>query len=928
MNICQTCGACFDDEHDLCAYDGGLLESPFSGPRVLGDRYLLEQRMAAGAMGVVFRATHLQVGSTVAVKLMQPRKEELRVALARFHREAQILGQIKHPNAVLVMDFRVEQRGTAAIPYLVTEFLRGQSLETLLEQTPRLPLREVERIITPLCEAVEEAHQVGVVHRDIKPSNVFLERLRDGTQIVKVLDFGIAKFVELSEQAVQDRLALTRRLTESTEVDFLDEVLEVRGGAGDSSDDDTARGPITEAGFMVGTIPYMAPEQMTGGRVSRRTDVCAVGTLIWRLLAGRLPFEGDDDEVIAGRLSGERPSLREAGVEVPLRLDEILQRALSLREEDRPASVLELARELRLAVASLDGGEGAVPLPPQLQGAVATLGDLERELTAWANAPDNEEHYLQARERLLSLSTTLSTLARRLEQGGAGSDVDSTLIDELAGELDRLTARISRQLHGMERHSPAADEYLDYLLALWTRANVSAGAIVQSLRARLPGTPLRPEPGPALSWLNPLQSQNERALLELTERLESRDALDSVDALEALLRDNLDALVACLATGGDLARRLAQALWRHADTLLLLELHPSARAFRLLPILASNPTTSEAAPYGVLARLFLLPTDALVEQAAEIVEGVRDDEARAILWRCLLVHPLPVLRAHAAQRVPLSGMWNVIAYPRTPTGALRVIFARVKDQAPNEYLKVFFLCTRDSLQAVSHRDDLAEAFLLLHLCFSVPCFHEDIVFEPLLAIERTLRARCAALGVEPPADDAYGEALAEFQAEGVTETQLPETMRDIPLPIQRKLAREGHFLAYFVTHTNERVARETLPHLLRLEDVTRYLRIATIHRAVLTELARNKRLFRKDAPRLALLQNPKTPAHVARGFLPLVSREQLRLLAANKHIGAEVRQLASGMLERLGRMGVEPAPTGGENATVDRGLGLRQRRKG
>ena len=124
-------------------------------------------------------------------------------------------------------------------------------------------------------------------------------------------------------------------------------------------------------------------------------------------------------------------------------------------------------------------------------------------------------------------------------------------------------------------------------------------------------------------------------------------------------------------------------------------------------------------------------------------------------------------------------------------------------------------------------------------------------------------------------------------------------MRDVPLPIQRKLAREGHFLTYFVSHANDRVARETLPHLFRLDDVTPYLRIATIHRIVLTELAKRKRFFRKDQPKIALLQNPKTPAIIARVFLPLVSSDQLRLLSINKHINPDVRRLITTALAKV-----------------------------
>jgi serine/threonine protein kinase len=305
MKLCEGCGACFDDAAERCAFDGGALTIAFPGPRVVGGRYLLEQRISSGAMGIVFRAAHLQVGSTVAVKLMRPQQVGRRVALQRFRREAQILGQIKHPNAVLVIDFGVDEKDRADLPYLVMEFLRGEPLDDVMQRKRTFTLAELDRLLFPLCEAVEEAHQVGVIHRDLKPSNVFLERLRGGEEIVKVLDFGIAKFVELEGASrpapvtLPDGPPVEDDLDDALDDnDFLDEVFDVRtDGPRRFATQPTrrdapgrrspARSPTTEAGFMIGTVPYMAPEQMTGESVSRRTDVHAVAVLAFQLLSGR-----------------------------------------------------------------------------------------------------------------------------------------------------------------------------------------------------------------------------------------------------------------------------------------------------------------------------------------------------------------------------------------------------------------------------------------------------------------------------------------------------------------------------------------------------------------------------------------------------------------------------------------------------------------
>ncbi|HEY1099215.1 MAG TPA: serine/threonine-protein kinase, partial [Myxococcota bacterium] len=180
MRVCDVCGLCFDDEFDVCAFDGAALSASLAGPRILAGRYRLEKQLAEGAMGQVFEAVHLAVGSRVAVKVMQPQQKDVRVAVQRFHKEARILGAVKHPNAVLITDFDVDTRSTGAVPFLVTELLRGRPLSALLDDKRVLDLDEVERIVGPLAEAVDEAHALGIIHRDLKPSNVFLERLRDG----------------------------------------------------------------------------------------------------------------------------------------------------------------------------------------------------------------------------------------------------------------------------------------------------------------------------------------------------------------------------------------------------------------------------------------------------------------------------------------------------------------------------------------------------------------------------------------------------------------------------------------------------------------------------------------------------------------------------------------------------------------------------
>ncbi|MBM4281470.1 MAG: hypothetical protein FJ137_12165 [Deltaproteobacteria bacterium] len=161
VRVCPRCGTCFDDSFDLCSVQGEGLVASLPGVRLLSGRYRLERKLAQGAMGQVFEAVRLAPGSRVAIKVMQPQQKDVRVALKRFHKEARILGAVKHPNAVLSTDFDVDDRAGGAVPFFVIELLRGRPLDRLLGERGPLNLVEVERIIVPLCVAVDEAHAHG-----------------------------------------------------------------------------------------------------------------------------------------------------------------------------------------------------------------------------------------------------------------------------------------------------------------------------------------------------------------------------------------------------------------------------------------------------------------------------------------------------------------------------------------------------------------------------------------------------------------------------------------------------------------------------------------------------------------------------------------------------------------------------------------------
>lgn len=211
----------------------------------LDGRYELTAHLATGGMGAVFRARHVPLRKDVAVKVMRPDLTAAKDLVERFRQEAEIAARLEHENIVRVTDFGRSPEGYL---FLVMELLEGESLFERLRREVLLSPEEAVPIFWQICAALEAAHALNVVHRDLKPENVFLARLVDGREIVKLLDFGIAKFLEPTSSS------------------------------------------STAAGMVVGTPEYLSPEQAVGGIVDGRADLYSVGIIAWRTLVGRHPF--------------------------------------------------------------------------------------------------------------------------------------------------------------------------------------------------------------------------------------------------------------------------------------------------------------------------------------------------------------------------------------------------------------------------------------------------------------------------------------------------------------------------------------------------------------------------------------------------------------------------------------------------------------
>jgi len=310
---CAQCGACYDVGVARCATDGAAL-TPIYIPRLLAGRYRLERRLRRGGMGTVYEATDDALGRRVAVKLIREDMVGKPDAAQRFRREAQVAASFAHPNVVTVFDFGLE--GSHA--FLVMELLEGRTLREEIRSHGRLiPMRTVE-IMRGVCAAVDAAHQRHLIHRDLKPENVFLAHIETG-EIPKVLDFGLAKFPQTAAAAV--------------------------------SSASTASGAETGAGVLLGTLQYMAPEQLAGGTPQPAWDLWALAVLAYEMLAGTHPFGSAWPDCHRALLAGSFTPIAAHLRESPPRWAELFARALALDPKRRPDSARSFFLELERALA-------------------------------------------------------------------------------------------------------------------------------------------------------------------------------------------------------------------------------------------------------------------------------------------------------------------------------------------------------------------------------------------------------------------------------------------------------------------------------------------------------------------------------------------------------------------------------------------------
>jgi serine/threonine protein kinase len=281
-------------------------EPPLAGVEigaVIAGKYRVERVIGEGGMGVVVAASQIALERMVAIKLIRSDCAQDPLAVERLLREAKAAASIQSEHVAKVLDVGRLDRG---VPFIVMEYLEGSDLQTLLDRDGPLQVAEAVDFILQACEAIAEAHRNGIVHRDIKPANLFIARSSGSVPRVKVVDFGISKMIGL----------------ESLE-------------------------SLTQPLSVVGSLYHMAPEQMRGARVDARTDVWAIGLLLFEMLTGRKPFRHEAWPAVCAQILNEEGPLLQGAIEgIPEELQAVIEKCLRRLPQDRYDNVAELAVRL------------------------------------------------------------------------------------------------------------------------------------------------------------------------------------------------------------------------------------------------------------------------------------------------------------------------------------------------------------------------------------------------------------------------------------------------------------------------------------------------------------------------------------------------------------------------------------------------------
>jgi serine/threonine-protein kinase len=340
ITACPECALEFSRGEVFCAVDGARLLPISSGSgsgsgfgpdplidQTLAGRYRILRKIGEGGMGIVYEAIHVVIEKRVALKILREDFSHRDDVVERFRQEAKSASRIGHEHIIDISDFGVTPNGAH---FFVMELLHGNDLAEELEQRGPLPTRRAIGIALQCAKALGAAHAKGIVHRDMKPENIFMLQRDTGEDFVKIVDFGIAKMSDIDTPGA----APGRKLTKT--------------------------------GMIFGTPEYMSPEHAAGKELDHRVDVYAMGIILYELLTGRVPFQGDTFlGILTQHMFEQVPPLRMANpsCSAPPELEQLILRAVSKNADDRQQSMDELAHELNAILQHQSPVSSSMPPP-------------------------------------------------------------------------------------------------------------------------------------------------------------------------------------------------------------------------------------------------------------------------------------------------------------------------------------------------------------------------------------------------------------------------------------------------------------------------------------------------------------------------------------------------------------------------------------
>jgi len=319
LKVCPQCGTEYETAARFCPADGTALRPKGSDSlvgSVLADRYHILKRIGEGGMGRVYLGEHVKMNRQCAIKVMSPALVNDAESASRFAREASNAARIIHPNVAAVFDYG-ESDG---LVYLVMEFVDGEPLSRLLAREAPFALERAIDLARQIADGLGAAHELGIVHRDLKPDNILVTRSRSGREVVKVVDFGIAK-------AMQE-------------------------GAGEA---------LTRTGLVIGTPEFMSPEQLLGDPIDARSDLYALGCILHLMLTAAPAFDAPTrEQMIKRRLSENPPHAQALDPGIPDAVDRVISRLLARTPDDRYSSAAEVREALSGPHTRRLSGDGSV----------------------------------------------------------------------------------------------------------------------------------------------------------------------------------------------------------------------------------------------------------------------------------------------------------------------------------------------------------------------------------------------------------------------------------------------------------------------------------------------------------------------------------------------------------------------------------------